>query len=490
MSELKNPFEEAMKASEFAETGFDPFTATSDPFGEAPQKSASPAGDLCSQVAANPFETPEEVAAGSQEAVTPITPIINLGNHPGAASPFDEPEQAGETAESGAPAKEIGGGQLTVLSPLEKDEAVASEAQSETPESENPLAAAMEKQEQQSIYAKPPIFEHGVVKEPIENLEQTFEDLRIAKAEDFPELEDGIRVSWNVAYGKISKSVPTPKKTKIGEFKKSIETSKEFMDALKKDKNKSPDCIIKPRINAQSKGDTMPSYKGVFTNLEDAEKADKVISIVPARDGKVYEIRREEMGTFITPSGECKELSEITAGFTPALPHIPRERLLEIMGFFRSLIQDGQNYEAIVNIYWDRKRFEYITVIPKQRVTAVRADSELSDDYCPARYLHYMDVHSHNVMPARFSSQDDRDEKSTRLYTVIGKLDKTLPEMSVRISNGGKHLLIDPDSVFESAGEYLPVPWNKQGHCCTAGAAEKLVRSIIRLFEHEGAVCA
>lgn len=482
MNEPKNPFEEAMKASEI---GFDPFApATADMFGKVPLRASPPIDPGSQPEVKDPFETSDGIPAGTVEQARKAAPVIDLGNQPGAAISFAEQEPAI------APVKEIQGGQLNMLGPEPEADVPDADLQTDDPEIENPLSAAMDKAEQTSIFVKPPIFEYGAVREAIENQEQTFEDLRIAKADDFPELEDSVRVSWDVTYGKIRKSVPTPKKTKIGEFKKSIESSKEFMATLKKDTNKSPDCVIKPRITAQSKGD-IPAYKGVFTTLEDAETAGKVISIVPGSDGKVYEIRREEMGTFITPSGQCRELSEIKAGFTPALSPIPRERLLEIISFFRSLMSDEDHYEAIVNIYWDRKREAFIAVIPKQRVTAVKADSELTDDYGPARYLHYIDVHSHNVMPARFSAQDDRDEKATRLYAVIGKLDRPIPEMSVRIANGGKHLLIDPAIVFESSADYYPVEWDKRlpaNHLTCA--AEKLVQSIARAFEYEGAMCA
>ncbi len=47
---------------------------------------------------------------------------------------------------------------------------------------------------------------------------------------------------------------------------------------------------------------------------------DRAIIPIPGRDGRVYEMRKEEAGTFITPSGQCRALSEVKAGFTPALP--------------------------------------------------------------------------------------------------------------------------------------------------------------------------
>ena len=476
MSEQRNPFDEALKTSGI---GANPFTATAAGiFGSPPLLSGAPVIKLGSQSEANPFEEHSEAPPGTEHEKLNADVADNPGDKHDVANMLENPEPTDTHM------KEISGGQLTLLDPTE--------TQTEPEDITNPLAAVIGQSDcagQASIFAKPPVFEYGAVREPIEDPEQTFEDLRIVKADDFPELEDGIRVSWDVTYGKIRKSVPAPKKTKIGEFKKSIESSKEFMDALKKDKDKSPDCIIKPRVTAQSKGDRMPMYKGVYLNLEEAEAAGKVISIVPARDGKVYEIRREEMGTFITPVVECRELSEITAGFTPALPLIPRDRLLEVISFFRSLMLDENNYEAIINIYWDKNNREYVTVIPKQRVTATRADSELSGEYEPGRYIHYMDVHSHNVMPARFSAQDNADEKATRLYAVIGKLDDPIPELSVRISNGGKHLFIDPETVFEHSCDYHAT-WNRQAVADLTGITEKLARNIVRVFVGEGALCA
>ena len=60
-----------------------------------------------------------------------------------------------------------------------------------------------------------------------------------------------------------------------------------------------------------------------------------------------------------------------------------------------------------------------------------------------------MDIHSHNTMATFFSPVDDHDEKATRLYTVIGKLNRSKPEIKTRLSNGGKFMDIDPKQVFE-----------------------------------------
>lgn len=99
---------------------------------------------------------------------------------------------------------------------------------------------------------------------------------------------------------------------------------------------------------------------------------------------------------------------------------------------------------------------------PEQAVSKISVDSQLSEKFVSERYIHYMDIHSHNTMSAFFSPVDDHDEKATRLYTVVGRLDKCVPEIKTRISNGGKFLEIDPAEVFEFTGGSFPKEWKKQ----------------------------
>lgn len=300
---------------------------------------------------------------------------------------------------------------------------------------------------EQHFEEKLPVFVYAGATENINDTSMTFDELRIEKFCDFPELDDGKKVSWTVEYGKISKIVANPKETCIGSMKSSIENSKEFIDSLKKAKYKNPVCKIKPRVTAQNKG---TAYKGVFTTLEEAEKAGKVISIVPSRDGKVYEIRNTEMGKFITPVTNCDMLSEVQAGFTPALPLIPSKLVIQVFTFFYHFAQYDNGKEALVNIYWDKENQRFIADVPQQLVSKISVDSKISEKFADDnRYIHYMDIHSHNTMAAFFSPVDDHDEKATRLYTVIGKLNRSKPEIKTRLSNGGKFMDIDPKQVFE-----------------------------------------
>lgn len=96
------------------------------------------------------------------------------------------------------------------------------------------------------------IFKYGNKEEEIKDLNITFEDLRKSKVEDFLELEDRDKVTWNVNY-LIFKTVKDPEKKSISKIKSEIEEDKDFKNALKK--NKKPLVMeIKPSIRAKTKG--------------------------------------------------------------------------------------------------------------------------------------------------------------------------------------------------------------------------------------------
>lgn len=84
-------------------------------------------------------------------------------------------------------------------------------------------------------------------------------------------------------------------------------------------------------------------------------------------------------------------------------------------------------------------------------MSGVSVDALLDDEELMTsdRYIHYADLHSHNRMPAVFSKTDDHDERATRVYMVVGRLDRYFPEITVRISNGGRFLEIAPEQVLE-----------------------------------------
>ncbi|MCC6175644.1 MAG: hypothetical protein IT305_10105 [Chloroflexi bacterium] len=60
-----------------------------------------------------------------------------------------------------------------------------------------------------------------------------------------------------------------------------------------------------------------------------------------------------------------------------------------------------------------------------------------------------LEVHSHGPHPAVFSSTDDRDEQGLRLYGVIGCLNRSRPEVALRVGAYGHYLRVPWESIFD-----------------------------------------
>lgn len=312
------------------------------------------------------------------------------------------------------------------------------------------------------LAGKRPVFEYGSIKDEIEDPSLTFEQLRVKMSADCPELEARSHVSWTMSYAGITERVSSAD-AGIYETKAKIEKGKKFKEALKKlkPKDKEPVCTVKPTVTAQKKGVLQfPRYKGLFGSTEQAEQSDKAIAYIPAQDGKVYEMRRNEIGTFVAPSLHIAELEDIRAGFQMSLPRLPAALLTQIIAFFRRVCVDcGRDVEALVNVLWDREAGEYVLHVPPQRIDKASVETDLSEQPDPSRYLHVMDVHSHNTMAARFSRTDDLDEQATRLYMVIGRLDRYYPDIRCRFACGGRHVEIPAEDVCERTDVPFTPEW-------------------------------
>ena len=202
------------------------------------------------------------------------------------------------------------------------------------------LEAQGEKRMLEALAAKPAIFSYAKVKENIEDRDSTFEDLRQRYEADFPELSDPKTISWTVNYGKTTKSVSNPGSDKVYDIKAEIEKSKACKEALKKaktDADKNPECIVKLFKKAQTKGEALSGIKELCLTKAEAAQTNKPIVLLPSKDGRVYEQRRNEIGCFTAPAENVREFEDIQAEFKMALPKIPAHIFSKVMGFFKSI---------------------------------------------------------------------------------------------------------------------------------------------------------
>lgn len=161
-----------------------------------------------------------------------------------------------------------------------------------------------------------------------------------------------------------------------------------------------------------------------------------------------YRIENTPVGLFV--SGDDIHCGE----FTFHLPKIPSSILKEIHDYFYQVNQYGiKNYscnlEAACQLFFDKTSKQYFVYYPRQVV------SKYYVDYIRNVHLEHsqnmilvMDIHSHHSMDAIFSEDDNEDEKGTRLYGVMGKINENYYELSLRAGTGGLFIPLSRDTIF------------------------------------------
>ena len=422
--------------------------ATQEDFGRLfaqPAVQAPPAQPILPQEQVQPAAPPQvQTNVPQAPASQPVQqPVVQI------APP---PAPAAEIPAAPPPLQETGNGQMSLNDPFE---AAMKKAQGQRDER---ISAAFAENN--------PVFSYGKASDEITDNEITFDQLREQYETDFPELAEKKKVSWSVTYGKVTKNISNPESDKVFVIKAEIEKSKAFLDGIKnakKDEDKDPKCLVKPRVTAQSKGERnrIPGYKGYSASYEDAIQSDKPIVIIPSSSGQVYEMRKTNMGTFMAPADFLPEFPDLHPAFV-AKQKIPMSLLYSIISFFRTY-SDMDHLEVLVHILYNTQSGKFEVRVPKQTVSRVSVHADIDEGY-PEHLEHVMDIHSHNAMPAKFSETDNRDEKATRLYGVIGRLDRYFPEINLRASCGGKFIPVSLQEIFETSVEsnQYPKEWEDQ----------------------------
>ncbi len=146
-------------------------------------------------------------------------------------------------------------------------------------------------------------------------------------------------------------------------------------------------------------------------------------------DAGVYEVRKSGVGTVVAKVPSDRKVLE---GFYPAVPKAPASLLSKVVRVFK----ERPDREAVVNVVYDRHEGKHHLVWNEQRGASA---GSVTYDPLPEtdRLVPYVEIHSHNTMPAFFSETDDYSEVRTGLYGVIGRVDRERPEAVFRFSCGG-----------------------------------------------------
>lgn len=191
-------------------------------------------------------------------------------------------------------------------------------------------------------------------------------------------------------------------------------------------------------------------------NLQEALDSNKGIIYVLGKDEKgkptVYEVRKNELGTFISEAKELKGSAGrgVKEGLIFNLPKIPFKILLQIITLFRDVCDFMNGDEAMVQLFWDKEKKEYFVICPEQTTTHINVTFLNSKDMIANdKYIYVMDIHSHNTMDAFFSATDDSSEKANRLYGVIGKVNQQVPTYKFRTCNNQHYIPLSIFDIFE-----------------------------------------
>lgn len=179
------------------------------------------------------------------------------------------------------------------------------------------------------------------------------------------------------------------------------------------------------------------SKKGVRIT---SDRAGQNLFFTKGRDGRDYRIEQMPYGFF-----DCSVDGE-DVGFHLSADKVPGRILEEVIAFFK---QDPGK-EAAVQIFYDAERKEYRLYYPPQKAESCsvvfRRNPELEN-----RCVLMMDIHSHGCMRAFFSSVDDHDEKGTRLFMVVGRLDGDA-ECRLRAGIAGFYRNVPVTDLFDLEG--------------------------------------
>lgn len=185
---------------------------------------------------------------------------------------------------------------------------------------------------------------------------------------------------------------------------------------------------------------------------------------LPANDALAYQYILAGNGVFIRaetrffeallPIAPCtvRGLEPLQHHFRLKVPRIPA-RLLDtvLTDARRARRPDGGRPDSGLNevLYQFHHHGQTVQVKkPPQRATTVSVTAAGSGD---AAII--CDLHSHGNMRAFWSTADDADEQSARLFAVIGKLD-TEPEVRVRVGIYGYWMALSVTAVFTGNGNF------------------------------------
>ena len=213
-------------------------------------------------------------------------------------------------------------------------------------------------------------------------------------------------------------------------------------------------------------GNVLKSMIGYFWSTDkNWEEDQKPIKYVVAKSG-LYEIRETEILKAVAKPQEVKGMQQdLKEGISMKTPKIPYILYLKMLKFLRD-VYTRDSSEATIHVFWNREDKNYFLWVPKQTNGAASSNYDRDNDkefvdLCN-KHAWVLTAHSHPGFGGKFSSIDDRDEKDTRLFMVVGYVMKDQQDVAIRTAVNGKHVALNFYDVFENPTDSLqdtPQEW-------------------------------
>ncbi len=204
--------------------------------------------------------------------------------------------------------------------------------------------------------------------------------------------------------------------------------------------------LLVNRKSGSSKG--LGDFEVFCTNSEESEFVRKTV------DGVRYEKTRTHfMAASAATSGH---VFPEEGDFVYRLPQLPNALMFNIGCLFRRIAKE-HGTEAIVRIEYNPNVEGYRIVIPEQKVTAATVTAErASGDEDEEGWFKAVEIHSHGLFDAFFSSTDDKDETLSGIYGVIGRSGE---QAVFRVCSGRyfTYIVNNIDELLENSYEELHV---------------------------------
>jgi PRTRC genetic system protein A len=142
-------------------------------------------------------------------------------------------------------------------------------------------------------------------------------------------------------------------------------------------------------------------------------------------------------------------LADLVQGANLKVDRVPGVWLRSVLASARKRMPN----EAMYQFWWDGTSHNAVTRTWRCTMPAqISSPTALQFDDLGQTVI---DLHSHNSMPAFFSSTDDADEQGLRFYAVIGRIDTDQPEIRCRVGVYGHFLDVPADMIFDDLGPFV-----------------------------------